>query len=144
MTWIKNYKKLRCILPLRRINIFGGMLTDVFPVSLVKSRLLAFPHGVPNIFIETLTRLSSSNHYFLKDLDRNRVQERLRSAALEHEAMAVISASGPAEPLHMWHLRHFQCDLYFSPLKTQFIFYLLGLRIRGSFPTFTYLYGDPD
>lgn len=37
MTRIKNYKKLCCILPLRRINIFSGMLTKVFQCLSLKA-----------------------------------------------------------------------------------------------------------
>lgn len=123
MTWIKNYKKLCCILPLRRINIFSGMLTKDFPVSLVKSRLLTFHPGVPNIFSETLTRLSSFNHYFLMDLDGGSVQEWISFSA---------QSNGPS--LVCWvlenhytckHLKYFQGN-YFSFLKCNscFIYYI--------------------
>jgi len=123
MTWIKNYKKLCCILPLRRINIFSGMLTKVFPVSLVKSRLLTFHPDVPNIFTETLTRLSSYNHYFLMDLDRGSVWEWISFSA---------QRNGPS--LVCWvlenhytckHLKYFQGN-YFSFLKCNscFIYYI--------------------
>lgn len=122
MTWIKNYKKLCCILPLRRINIFSGMLTNVFPVSLVKSRLLTFHHSVPNVFIER--RLSSYNHYFLMDLDMGSIQEWISFLA---------QCNGPS--LACWvlqnhytckHLKHFQGDYSPAP-EMQFMFYLLYL-----------------
>lgn len=115
------------------------MLTKVFPVSLVKSRLLTFHPGVPNIFTETLTRLSSYNHYFLMDLDRGSIQEWISFSA---------QRNGPS--LVCWvlenhytckHLKYFQGN-YFSFLKCNscFIYYIWATF--GHISPFKYLYYD--